>query len=123
VLERAEGAAAAIGGAREVIRRSREHGHARVTVVGLLELGRLQVAAGAVEDGLGALREGLGQAVLLGDRGAEFLAHHHLWKANQCLGDTDRAQCELEAARYFVRFVDDHSAEADEVRGLLQEER
>jgi hypothetical protein len=47
----------------------------------------------------------------------EFYAHHGLWKAYDALGDRERADLEFQAARYYVRFIDEISAEADEVRG------
>ena len=107
--------------AREVLRLSESHGHARLVISGHLELGRLLVKSGRAGKGLDALREGLGQAVLLGDRNAEFLAHYHLWKAHEQLGDQERARFELEAASYFVRFIDDFCPEADEIHRLLKE--
>ncbi len=81
----------------------------------------MQVRAGSGGPGLKSLEEGLGQAVLSGDRHAEFVAHHHLWKAHEAGGDRERARFELQAARYFVRFVDEASPDADEVR-LMSEE-
>ncbi len=87
-----------------------------------IELGRLLVRTGAIDEGLAVLREGLGQAVALADHHGEFIAHYHLWKAYVRLEDKDRARFELGAARYFVRFVDDASPEANEIRKLVSEE-
>jgi hypothetical protein len=54
--------------------------------------------------------------VQLGDANAQFFAHYHLWKAHRSMGDNDRAALEFNAAGYFVRFVDEVTAEVDEVK-------
>jgi tetratricopeptide (TPR) repeat protein len=109
---------AAVECARRLLEQSLRNGHSRLVVSAHLELGRLLIGSGAEGEGLEELNEGLGQAVLLRDRSAEFHAHHSLWKAFERLGDADRAQYERKAAEFFVRFIDDHSPEADEVRSL-----
>ena len=113
---------AALATAREALRLAEEHQLEGVRLGAQLEMGQLQVETGEVEEGLRTLREGLGDSVRLGNRQGEFLAHYYLWKAHEELGDTDRSRFELQAARYFVRFIDDHSPEADEVRRLMDGE-
>jgi tetratricopeptide (TPR) repeat protein len=112
---------AAMDVAREIIDNAEKHEHARWVNAGRLELGRLQVLTGAVDEGLEALDEGLRHAVLIKDRHLEFSARYYLWKAHGSLGDRDRARFELQAAKYLVRFLDDYSPEADEVRAHLAE--
>jgi len=119
LLKRSGEPVAALATAREALQLAEEHQMEGVRLGAQLEMGQLQVETGEVEEGLRTLREGLGDSVTLGNRQGEFLAHYYLWKAHEELGDTDRARFELQAARYFVRFIDDHSPEADEVRRLL----
>ncbi len=84
-----------------------------------LEVGRLLVKSGSPRNGIVSLQEALGRAVLLGDRGLEFIAHYHLWKAYEQLGNQERARHELESAGYFSQFVEEASIEAVEVRTIL----
>jgi tetratricopeptide (TPR) repeat protein len=121
LLEQAGRLDEAFGCAREVIAAAERLGFARLGISGRLELGRLLVKTGALDEGVRVLREGLGQAVLLDDRYTEFLAHYGLWQAHEAAGDRDRARFEREAARYFVRFIDEQSIEAEAVRQLLVE--
>jgi tetratricopeptide (TPR) repeat protein len=102
--------------AHEVLARSESLGHAQLELTARIEIGRNLVASGKAEEGLDALSEALAKAMLLKERHGQFLAHYHLWKTYEAVGDVDRAALELESARYFVRFVDEASAEADEVR-------
>lgn len=104
--------------ARRAVKHAEEHGHSLVLVHARLRLGGLLVRQGDVETGLDALRQSLAQAILLRDRQAEFLAHYHLWKAYVSLGDGEQARLEFESASYFVRFVQDVSPEAEEIRTL-----
>jgi tetratricopeptide (TPR) repeat protein len=108
----------ALACARQLTALCEQHGHAKPAVAGYLELGRLLVRSGQAREGLAVLREALGKAILQENRNAQFFAHYYLWKAYEGLGDGDRARFEREAARYFVRFLDEPSPEADEVRAL-----
>jgi transcriptional regulator with XRE-family HTH domain len=110
------------GTARNVIRLSQRNGHARGVVYGRLELGRLLVKAGQAKAGTDQLTQGLSEAVRAKDPNAEFVAHYQLWKAHLALQNHDRAALELGAACYFVRFVDEHAPEVDEIRQLQREE-
>jgi tetratricopeptide (TPR) repeat protein len=118
ILERLRGAREALAAARDLIAFAERHGQAKLALTGQLELGRLLTAGGEHELGLEHLRKALGQAVLMEDRNARLLAHHHLWKAYSASGDRARAQVELDSARSLIRFVDDGSEEANEIRAV-----
>jgi tetratricopeptide (TPR) repeat protein len=121
VLEARGDATGELAAAEAALAFADSHDLPQLALMARLAVGRLQVRTGSGGPGLQALEEGLRQAVLLGDRHAEFIAHHHLWKAHQALGDRERARFELQAARYFVRFVDEASKDADEVRHITEE--
>ena len=104
--------------ARLVIKLSTRHEHARGVVFGLLELGRVLAGVGKTEAAVENLTQGLGNAVRLKDNNAQFVAHYHLWKIHLETGNHDRGRFELNAAKYFVQFVDERSPEADEVSRL-----
>jgi tetratricopeptide (TPR) repeat protein len=104
--------------AREVLARSERLGHPQLALSARTLIGRSLVASGRVADGLETLSEALAQAMSRKDRHGQFLAHYWLWKAFGAAREMDRAELELESARYFVRFVDEVSPEADEVRKL-----
>lgn len=106
--------------ARDVIRVSESKQHARGVVYGHLVVGRLLVKDGQLEPGIEQLTQAHIGAVRAKDSNAEFLAHYHLWKAYQAAGDHDRAGVELENARYFVRFVDEHTAAVEEIKGIQE---
>jgi ATP/maltotriose-dependent transcriptional regulator MalT len=118
LIERSGDAGAAIWAARQLVSFAERHGHAKQSLTGQLELGRLLAAGGDQELGLEYLRKALGQAVLSEDANARLIAHHHLWKAYTALGDRARAQLELDSARALTRFVDDLSEEASEIKAL-----
>jgi tetratricopeptide (TPR) repeat protein len=109
--------------ARSALSFSDAHDHAQLAGLARIELGRLLVRGGSTEAGLEALRTGLADAMLRRDQNAQFTAHFHLWKAHESLGDLDRARLELEAATYFVRFVDDQSPESLEIHRLQDSKR
>ena len=104
--------------AKTVIRLSERHGHARGIVFGHLELGRILVKRQKIEAGIEHLTRGLSDAVRLKDNNAQFYAHYHLWKVHLSTGERDRARFELNAASYFVQFVDESTHEVDEVTRL-----
>lgn len=106
--------------ARASIKLTTRHGYTKLTLTGQLELGRLLALSGRIPEALELLRKALGQAVLIEDRNARFLAHHHLWKAYAAAGDRASAAVELTAAQSLARYVDDLSEEADEVRAFAK---
>jgi tetratricopeptide (TPR) repeat protein len=118
VLEARGETDAAIECARRVVETAEKHGHAIPKASGLLELGRLLVRAGSVEEGLEALNASLAEAMLLDNKLIEFHVHYNLWKTYETIGDRDRERFEFEAASYFVRFIDESSNEAREIRDL-----
>jgi tetratricopeptide (TPR) repeat protein len=120
IVEACGGTSKARAAAEALITFAESHGHAKIALTGRLELGRLLIAAGELDRGLPLLRGALGTAVLLEDRNARLLAHHHLWRAYAATGDRSRAEVELDSARSLARFVDDASDEADDVRASLQ---
>jgi membrane associated rhomboid family serine protease/tetratricopeptide (TPR) repeat protein len=92
------------------------HGFDRLTVLRRLDEGRAHVDLGEPATGIPLLREALASAISQKDQMAEFRAHHALWKAYQAAGDGERADLELKAALYFVRFVDESTEEVAEIR-------
>jgi tetratricopeptide (TPR) repeat protein len=104
--------------ARKVIKLSDRHGHARGAVFGHLELGRLLAKSSQDEAALEHLTRGLSDAVRLKDHNAQFFAHYHLWKIHLAMNQRDRARFELNAASYFVQFVDERTSEVDEIARL-----
>jgi tetratricopeptide (TPR) repeat protein len=107
----------ALQAAQEARRHAEQHGFGRVVILRRLQEGSLLTALGRGEEGLDALREGLAGAVASEDRPAQFYAHYYLWKANEAMGQNDRARFERRAAEYFVQFVDEMTEETREVRG------
>jgi transcriptional regulator with XRE-family HTH domain len=120
ILESLGDLAGGAGSAERALSIAEAHGHGQLQALARIELGRLRVRAGDAEAGLESLRKALGEAILIGDRHAQFVAHFHLWKAHERLGDQDRARLELDAAMYFVRFVDDQSTESLEIHRRMQ---
>ncbi|MCP3982508.1 MAG: transcriptional regulator [bacterium] len=114
-------AESAVRSARKAIALSEKHGHARGTAYARLELGRLHVKAGDVEDGIAELNRGLGDAVLTKDRNAQFYAHYQLWKAFDRSGDSARAEFEFGCAARLVQHVDEPAAEVIEVTQRVEE--
>jgi tetratricopeptide (TPR) repeat protein len=104
--------------ARRARKKAEEHGHESFAHMHGLDEGCAAVALGRSDEGLAMLRTALAGAVATGDQELEFHAHYHLWKLYEALGDPERAQVERDASRYFVRFVDELSEEAEEVRAL-----
>jgi tetratricopeptide (TPR) repeat protein len=111
------------GRADEALRRARaargfaeKHAHSGLAALAQIEIGRLLSLSGDPGRALEALQAGLSEAVRIDDSHAEFTARYHLWKTHVRLGDRTRARFELDAARYFLRLVDDDSPEALDVR-------
>ena len=63
-----------------------------------------------------SLDEALAIALLKQDHTAQFFAYHARWRARNAEGDTQRARLELGAAEYTMRYVDESSPEAREIR-------
>lgn len=114
---------AAIACARRAIRAAGRKGHELPQISARLELGRMLVESGSAESGLEELRKALAQSVVLENKHCEFHAHYALWKAYEKTGDTERMKFEFQSAGYFVKFIDDTSAEAREFRRVLLEQK
>lgn len=93
-----------------------KHGFSRMRILRRIDEGNVRLSSGDAERGVASLRSALSEAVAEGDRHAEFHAHHGLWKAYTRLNQPDQARFELAAARHYVRFLDEASDEAAEVR-------
>jgi len=111
-----EGALAAGKEGRE---RAEKSGFERLTTMRSLDEGRCLVGLDRSKEGLGALRRCLSSAIATEDSTIQFYAHFYLWKAYVADSDTPRAELELNNARYFVRFVDETTQEAMEIRATL----
>lgn len=107
----------ALVAAREARREAERGGYGRLALLRRLDEGSVLSQLGNLEEGLGALHDGLAQAIASQDRVAQFHAHRNLWKAFCRADDLERAQVELGAARYFVQFIDSATPEAKEIRG------
>jgi transcriptional regulator with XRE-family HTH domain len=114
--------AAALVAAREAREHAKRHGYERLVVQRTIDEGRALFESGRREEGLTTLSTGLAKALEGQDSIAQFYGHHCLWKAYVQLGDAERAKLELNAASYFVQFVDAAMPEAREVRELRGQE-
>jgi tetratricopeptide (TPR) repeat protein len=94
---------------------------ARVHALAAIQLARALLLAGQTDRALTELTRTLGETVTALDNVVRFYAHFYLSKAYANVGDTVRSHVELEQARYFVRFVDQASKEASEVRGHIKD--
>ncbi len=109
-------AATALETARSALEHAADHGFERLWVLRRIDEGRALFDIGETEPGLDAVHEALGKAVATRDNVLQFHAHHALWKAHTALDNRRRANLELTAAGYFVRFIDQRAPEAVEVR-------
>ncbi len=105
----------ALNEARAVRSFAQSRGLTQSAAVALLREGRLLFRLGDLGAAESALRNALGEAVILGHRGLEFLAHYHLWRILVQSGDEQRARLEFHAARYYARFVDERTPEAADI--------
>jgi tetratricopeptide (TPR) repeat protein len=110
--------AEALKAAATARQQARAQGLDRLAVLRQLDEGRAHVDLGDPATGIPALREALAEAISLKDQSAEFRAHHALWKAYEGVGDRERAELELKAALYFVRYMDESTEEVAEVRAV-----
>ncbi len=108
----------ALDAAREARSHAERHGFTRLVSLRMIDEGQALLLVGDAEKSVSVLRKALGEAVTEGDRHAEFHAHHGLWKAYAALEHREQAAFEFQAARNCVRFVDEASEEAEEVRSV-----
>lgn len=95
---------------------------ARVGALAAIQEARARLLSSDPDASLKVLTQVLADTVASSDNVIRFYAHYHLSKAYAAAGDSLRSHVELQQARYFVRFVDQASKEASEVRGHLKNE-
>jgi len=95
---------------------------ARVHALAGLQEARALLLAGTPGGALATLTRVLAGTVAESDNVIRFYCHFYLSKAYAAIGDSLRSHVELKQAHYFVRFVDQASKEASEVRGHLRDE-
>lgn len=105
--------------AGRVIEAAERRGFGRLAVIGRIERGRLLLEVGRVDESVRVLREAASAAIVQGDQEARFRAHYHLWKAHLSAGEGDQARAERNTAYALIRFADDTSEEAKDVRSSL----
>jgi len=111
---------AALHATRQARRHAERQGFTRLGILRRIDEAHAHLLLGDAAESISLLRGALAEAVTDGDRHGEFHAHHGLWKAHTALGQKDQAAFELGSARHYVRFVDDASDEAREVREAPQ---
>jgi ATP/maltotriose-dependent transcriptional regulator MalT len=106
----------AVDAAGRAARFAMKHAFARLHLFALLEKARALQLAGASAESRGILRTVLADSLVADDSVVRFHAHYYLWKAELVGGERTRADIELREASYHLRFVDQSSPEAAEVR-------
>lgn len=112
-------AASAVAAAARAAAFADRHKFARLKMFGLLEQARALLRTGDVTGSRRILQSILADSLVSDDNVIRFHAHYYLWKAECAGGVPARADVELREAAYFVRFVDQMSPEASEVRTHL----
>jgi len=102
--------------ARRARREAREGGYERLEVHRAIDEAAALVGLGRAEPAVALLESCLARALVLQDRPAQFLIHYHLWRAFESLETPLRARAERDAARYFVRFVDESTRETRDIK-------
>jgi tetratricopeptide (TPR) repeat protein len=97
---------------------ARENKHERLSVMRKVDEGRILLALDRAEAAVDTLNMALAGALSAKDEVCQFHAHFYLWKAYTRRGEAQRADLELRAAEYFVRFLDDETPETAEIRRL-----
>lgn len=109
-------AARATRAARAAAKFSSRRRLARVYALASIQEARAALVTGDPQRALTLLTRLLAETVASSDNVIRFYAHFYLSQAYAGAGDSQRAQAELEQARYFVRYVDQASKEASEAR-------
>ena len=115
-------AAAATRAAHGAATFATSNGFSRVHALAGIQEARALLLAGTPERALVILTRVLAETVASSDNVIRFYSHFYLSKAYSGTGDSLRSHVELQQAKYFVRFVDQASKEASEVRGHLKDE-
>jgi tetratricopeptide (TPR) repeat protein len=93
---------------------------ARVQQLAAIQEARAHLLRRDTSSAIKVLNKILAGTVSSADNVVRFYSHYNLSKAYAAAGDPARSQAEFEQAKYFVRFVDQASKEASEVRGHLK---
>jgi len=115
-------AAAATRAARRAAQFAASEQFSRVGALAGIQEARAVLLAGTPDRALAILTRVLAETVASSDNVIQFYGHFYLSKAYASSGDPLRSHVELKQAHYFVRFVDQASKEASEVRGYLKDE-
>jgi transcriptional regulator with XRE-family HTH domain len=107
---------AALAAARLAERFATKHGFNRIRVSALVDQARALTATGSPDGAKKILRGVLGDPLVADDNRTRFYAHYHLWLAERDSGNAARAPMELREAAYYLKYVDQNSAEARAVR-------
>ena len=89
----------------------------RLHALAAIQEARAHLLGGKADRALAMLTRVLAETIAASDNVIRFYSHFYLSRAYASLGDSLRSHVEFEQARYFVRFVDQASKEASEVRG------
>ena len=106
----------ALVAARRAARYAKRNGFARLHLCAQVDESRALQLHGDFAASRETLRALLASSVAAGDNLLRFYAHFYLWKAELVGGDPARADVELREAGYYLKFVDQSSPEAIEVR-------
>lgn len=92
-----------------------EHGYELQRRSAMNQLGLVLIEFGEYDRALHLLRSAHGQAVEAGDRSGEFDALYRLWKLHLATGDLENARIVRAQARLLTGYVEEKSAEVDEI--------
>lgn len=107
VLEKAGRGEEAAEAAREAIAFAEARDHGLVKTLAQIELGRVLLGLGRVEESAQEIRRGLASAVLLEAPNAEYHAHELLARAFDAMGDGSRAKAERARAAALGQWADE----------------
>jgi transcriptional regulator with XRE-family HTH domain len=110
-------AAAGVRAARRAAAFASTKRFGRVHALACIQEARAHLVAGKPRNALAVLNGVLSRTVASSDDVICFYAHFYLSKVYDRVGDSLRSRVALEQAKHFVKFVDQDSAEAAEVRG------
>ena len=101
--------------AKNSLDHARRHKLDRLIYLRLIDYGKTLVELNRLPETHACLDEALALALLKQDHPAQFFVYHARWRARLAEGNSERAQLELAAAQYALRYVDEASPEAREV--------
>jgi tetratricopeptide (TPR) repeat protein len=85
------------------------------------EAGKALVHMRRPDDALPHFESALAHSISSNARHARFLAHYHLWKVFEELGNDERAELERQAAFHFAQDLDGADPELKDVRQLRED--